>query len=69
MLVQGLVAARQQALRLQRDEPAVFEGDHSKSTFGLPPQAEQGDALEDAVLDRTLQAKILKILMYSRLLY
>ena len=68
-LVQRLESARQQALRAQRDEPAFFEGDHSKSTFGLPPRAEQGDALEDAVLDHTMQAKNLNSPMYTRLQY
>ena len=53
----------------QKDEPAVFLGDHSKSTFGLPPRAERGDAFEDAVLDRAMQAKFLKSPIYSRLLY
>ena len=56
-LVQRLESARQQALRAQTDEPAVFEGDHSKSTFGLPPRAEQDNSLGDMVLDRVVQAK------------
>ena len=37
-LVQRLDSARHQALRAQTDEPAVFEGDHRKRTFGLPPR-------------------------------
>jgi len=35
----------------------------------LPLRAEQGGALEDTVLDRAMQAKILKSPIYSRLLF
>ena len=55
-LAHDLGAARKEALSAQQDRPALFTGDHSRGTFGLPRG--HGGALEDAVLDRAMQGSL-----------
>eukprot|EP00802_Teleaulax_amphioxeia_P027415 Tamp_28756.p1 GENE.Tamp_28756~~Tamp_28756.p1 ORF type:complete len:148 (-),score=22.44 Tamp_28756:358-744(-) len=55
-LAHDLGAARKETLSAQQDRPALFTGDHSRGTFGLPRG--HGGALEDAVLDRAMQASL-----------
>jgi hypothetical protein len=57
-LAHDLGAARKEALSAQQDRPAFFRGDHSRGTFGLPGLGQGGAKLEDAVLDRAMQASL-----------
>ena len=59
--------ARHRALSLVKDRPACLGGDYLKGTFALRSRAKQNTVLEEAKVDRFVQAKFLKSPVQSRL--